>query len=159
MCDLKPEGCIVAHVVPRLDGRRSADGQWAARCPVHADDHRSLSISIGTRGQRIVWKCWAKCSPEAVRDAMLRKGINSGCIPMRRRKPSEPPPDPDAFAEIEEIIMTDAANPQRMRLRIGMVLWQCGRNEAAAKLGISRATAYRVVSPVRQNPKTKQSHG
>lgn len=143
------------HLGLALDVRPGSNGQWAARCPGHDDAKRSLSLTIGSKGQRIVWKCHAGCEAGEVRRAMLAKRISPSCIPWnpvreRASKPA-PAPDRDVLAEIEQIILAEEGNPQRMRLLIGMALWDCGRKEAAEKLGISRATAYRAVSPVRQN--------
>lgn len=52
--------------------------------------------------------------------------------------------DVAALAAIETILLDEPDNYARMTIRIGMVLWDCDRLEAAARLGISRATAYRV---------------
>lgn len=54
--------------------------------------------------------------------------------------------DIQALAAIETILLDEPDNYARMTIRIGMVLWDCDRLEAAARLGISRATAYRVRS-------------
>jgi hypothetical protein len=52
-------------VLGRLDGVvRQAEG-WRARCPAHADDHPSLSISRGADGQALL-HCHAGCGTEAI---------------------------------------------------------------------------------------------
>lgn len=155
-CGLKPETCVEVHICPVLDDVRPGKDRWSARCPAHVDHKGSLSISLGTKGQPIVWNCFARCDPAYVRRAMIAKGISPLCLPW------EPPRDAererDVLAEVEQIVMDDDANPQRIRLLIGMALWDCGKVEAAAKLGISRATMYRAVSPVRQKPRTAREN-
>lgn len=75
---------------------------------------------------------------------MLAKHISLNCIPFRPSRPQGDAAGANALAEVERIISEDGDNRQRMRIRIGMVLWNCDRHTAARKLGISQATAYRV---------------
>lgn len=48
-----------------LKARRAGRMKWVARCPAHDDRSPSLSISEG-HGGRILLKCFAGCSTEAV---------------------------------------------------------------------------------------------
>jgi hypothetical protein len=48
------------------------------------------------------------------------------------------------LAAIEKLITDPPAGLALMRIELGMIIWQCDRHTAARKLGISRATAYRV---------------
>ncbi len=50
----------VQEFVDRLDGVRTIQGGWTARCPAHEDDRQSLSISEGEDG-RVLLKCHAGC--------------------------------------------------------------------------------------------------
>lgn len=55
----------VERIAEALEGRQSGDG-WICRCPCHADQHHSLSVANGTKGQAVVVKCHAGCTQEAV---------------------------------------------------------------------------------------------
>jgi hypothetical protein len=55
----------VERIAEALEGRQAGDG-WLCRCPCHEDQHRSLSVANGTKGQAIVVKCHAGCLQEAV---------------------------------------------------------------------------------------------
>lgn len=160
-CDLDPEACFAEHIARRLDGCRAGAGGWRACCPTHDDHKPSLTISPG-KGLRFVWTCHARpgCDAGDIRRALLARGVDERCLGSYGRRPAPSSSrDRQVLADIEQIITDDHANPQRMRLLIGMALWECGRQEAATKLGISRATMYRAVSPVRQTPRNRQSHG
>ena len=50
--------------------RRSArQGHGLTHCPAHNDDHPSLDVD--ERGDRVVWKCYAGCSQQEVRRALI----------------------------------------------------------------------------------------
>jgi hypothetical protein len=48
---------------------RKNGSSWMARCPAHEDDHASLSIAEGDRGQ-VLLKCHAACETRAIVDAL-----------------------------------------------------------------------------------------
>jgi hypothetical protein len=50
-----------AQVAELLGARRTGAGKWMARCPVHDDQHPSLSISTGDDGRTLL-HCFAGCS-------------------------------------------------------------------------------------------------
>ena len=56
--------------------RRVLEGGTSAlvRCPAHDDNDPSLSLSRGDNG-KLVWKCFAGCSQEAVGDALRALGV------------------------------------------------------------------------------------
>ncbi len=56
-----------------LNGRRAGSG-YSACCPAHDDRKPSLSINDGEDG-RVLVKCFAGCSQEAVIDALKRLGL------------------------------------------------------------------------------------
>lgn len=58
------------------DGEPSGNG-WVACCPAHDDNKASLSITDGDSGKVLV-KCHAGCSQEAVITALRAKGLWSG---------------------------------------------------------------------------------
>lgn len=54
----------------RLEGVESTgEGKWVARCPAHDDSNPSLGVAVGSDG-RILVKCYAGCTTEAVMAAM-----------------------------------------------------------------------------------------
>lgn len=54
----------------RLEGVESTgEGKWVARCPAHDDSNPSLGVAVGNDG-RILVKCYAGCTTEAVVAAM-----------------------------------------------------------------------------------------
>lgn len=55
-----------------LAARRTGD-QWIARCPAH--DDRSPSLAIRETGGRLLLRCHAGCTYEAVRDALQARGL------------------------------------------------------------------------------------
>jgi hypothetical protein len=51
------------------NAQRAARGRWTARCPAHDDRSPSLSIKAGEDG-RVLVRCWAGCSTEAILKAL-----------------------------------------------------------------------------------------
>jgi hypothetical protein len=73
-------------ILPHLQGvRRLANGGYMARCPVHDDTNPSLSLR--EENGKLLWKCFAGCSQEAVqRELERRVGIRRETDrPTRRR--------------------------------------------------------------------------
>src|SRR5439155_21619437 len=67
------------HVAKDLGGaraRKSGSG-WVTLCPAHDDRNPSLSITEGDDG-RLLLRCHAGCSQEAVIEAVARKGVRIG---------------------------------------------------------------------------------
>lgn len=58
----------LADVLPRLEAVRPCAGGWVARCPAHSD--RNPSLSIREVDGKVLLKCFAGCSFEAIRDAL-----------------------------------------------------------------------------------------
>lgn len=52
-----------------VDGRRTGNGKWQARCPAHQDRSPSLSIGVGSDG-RVLLHCFAGCSHRAILAAL-----------------------------------------------------------------------------------------
>lgn len=53
------------ELLPRLDSiHERGNGRWSARCPAHADENPSFSISEGEKG--VLLKCWAGCTVEEI---------------------------------------------------------------------------------------------
>ena len=62
-----------SKIATALGGQRSGDG-WACKCPAHDDKHPSLSVSDGAGGKVLV-RCHAGCSQEAVISALRARGL------------------------------------------------------------------------------------
>ena len=58
--------------VSRLEHITKVPTGWTARCPAHEDHNNSLSVGEGRDG-RVLVKCFAGCTPEAIVEAM---GLN-----------------------------------------------------------------------------------
>lgn len=64
----------VKNFLSRLDNVQPLGSGWTARCPAHADEKNSLSISQGANG-RILVKCFAGCT---VKDIVQALGLTLG---------------------------------------------------------------------------------
>jgi hypothetical protein len=75
-CDKLPAVCLAEDIVPVLGQParlvQGTNDQWLVRCPAHPDAKpRSMKISTGDRGRRIVWHCYSGCGPAAIRTAII----------------------------------------------------------------------------------------
>ena len=59
----------LAGALARLEGVRRCAGGYVARCPAHSDREASLSVHEG-KGGKVLLKCFAGCSFEAIRAAL-----------------------------------------------------------------------------------------
>jgi hypothetical protein len=79
-------------LLPRLDKvRQTKAGQWTALCAAHPDKTPSLRISEAEDG-KLLLKCWAGCSAEAVVTAVgleMRDLFPDGDKKPRRSGPSQ----------------------------------------------------------------------
>jgi hypothetical protein len=137
--------CIADHLCLPLDGRPVTGGQWSARCPAHDDAKRSLSLALGTRGQRIIWLCHAGCDPADVRKALLGKGVSARCVPWKPEPPPaahQPSGAENVVAEIEKLL-AEQPNPVDFMVRVGELIWDVDDLTAARRAGIAKTTFYR----------------
>ena len=75
-----PRDCLNDHVRPYLrqpTETRSGDG-YRAVATCHDDHDPSLSVSV--LGGRVVWRCFARCSSDRARNAMIELGVPAGCL-------------------------------------------------------------------------------
>ncbi len=89
-CDVPRRQELHHHIKEHLrDPRQATDPQgkpldsYRAFAPCHDDRSRSLSISVGEK-QRIIYQCFAGCHALAVRAALIRDGVDEGCLPVPR---------------------------------------------------------------------------
>jgi hypothetical protein len=72
---------VAQLVLGKLDRVAGRDGQWTARCPAHEDHTPSLSVSIGTQGDRVLLHCHAGCNVTDICDAI---GVTTGDLYAHR---------------------------------------------------------------------------
>lgn len=73
------DACVHDHVYPHLrQPRRTANG-YRALAPCHRDLTHSFTVSRGDSG-RVIWHCFARCTSEQSRSALIRAGVPSGCL-------------------------------------------------------------------------------
>lgn len=150
-CDAPVRQCLEWHVLPRLGKyahRKLKDGtddpaSVRALCPAHDDREPSLSISIGGNG-RIIWQCFAGCSPARVRAALNLAGIPLACLPLAGKQRE------DLLDLLRAILTTDTPDHGTVRLRALAALEGYASLPRGTELeriaglaGIGRATAYR----------------
>ena len=158
--------CLGDHVLPYLDGghqARNGSHSVRGRCPACRRGADSLTISPGDRGQRLVWKCHSGCGPGEVRAALIQAGVHPECLGgwlSRDRPATAQPREPagdDRAAAIEKVISSTRPGPVQA-LWVGAVLWHGGQMprgaallDLAARVGVSRSTAYEVAASISRN--------
>jgi hypothetical protein len=146
-CESPVRECLAWHVTPHVSNPRPNEQGTSVRalCPAHDDGEHSLSISAGTKGQRVVWNCFAGCGRGRVRAALIALGIPAGCLP-RVAKEKE-----DLLDLLQRILTADTADHAVVRLRALAAiegyegdLPRGGELDRLAMLAsMGRATAYR----------------
>lgn len=64
---------ITARIIAKALGARKSGTSWMACCPAHKD--RSPSLSITSKGGRVLVKCFAGCSQESVIGELRKSGL------------------------------------------------------------------------------------
>jgi hypothetical protein len=82
-------------VLGRVKYVRKTENGWMALCPAHRDAQRSLSLAEGDEG-RVLLKCFAGCSAEAVTKALGLKMTD--LFNDERKEPAKAPPAVNANA-------------------------------------------------------------
>jgi hypothetical protein len=77
------EQLLAEPVAKQLEARRTGVGRWMAKCPAHDDSSPSLSIASG-RGGRLLLRCWAGCSLDAI--------LRASGLTIQNLFPQGPPP-------------------------------------------------------------------
>jgi hypothetical protein len=143
-CQATAAECLHDHIRPHLSHPRSAadDKSYRALCPVHDDHEHSLSVSLGTKGQRIVCRCFAGCEPGRVRARLITAGIRAACLPRSAAEQK------DSDEQILALLTSDLGHAE-VRLRIAAILVADGQlprgaalDEFAASFRVSRRSAY-----------------
>lgn len=75
-----PRECLEDHVRLHLRQPRETSGGdiYRALATCHADTDPSLTVSV--RGGRVVWHCFAGCSSDRARNAMIVLGVPARCL-------------------------------------------------------------------------------
>lgn len=149
-CGRDAAECVVQHwcEIAELHLRCTRAGQqWDGWCPVHGKPGLSLTV----KGKGLLWKCHCgdPC-PQDVLTAALRE-LLPDCV--SGRKPSAPK-GTVARAELEALVGLSGV---ALELKFHALMWQMTPQEAAAKLGMSRATYYRAVSGVSNLRRNRRS--
>jgi len=83
---------VTAEQIAQALGGRKSGGGWVAKCPAH--DDRRPSLSLSDSGDKVLWRCHAGCTQEAVQGALEQRGLLNGKSaadvapnPSRRRVP------------------------------------------------------------------------
>src|SRR5215472_9953886 len=86
-CADDPPYCIGLHIAPRLSAAtRQPGGSWRADCPLHrGTPGGTITISPGTRGARVVIRCFAPACPafgqwRKLRPALIGAGVPATCL-------------------------------------------------------------------------------
>ncbi len=61
------------QIAAALDGKKSGNGHWMARCPAH--EERTPSFRISDRDGRVLVHCFGGCSKESVIEALRSRGL------------------------------------------------------------------------------------
>jgi hypothetical protein len=76
----------VAELLPRLECVWTVRNGWTARCPAHRDRNPSMSIREGRDG-RVLLKCFAGCTVEAICGALQIRVSELFASPSEKREP------------------------------------------------------------------------
>ena len=128
------EDCAADHWSPTLDGRREANGQWRARCPV--PDCRSLrALEYDAPGKHVRWRSFCgHHDKEAIRPYLVK--LVGQCMPSGQRVA------PIRHADLEALALSGLPP---LALKVQMLIYAgMTSTEAMDKLNIERATRYRV---------------
>lgn len=98
--------CMVLEKLHRVT--RTGENQWEARCPAHADNAPSLSLTTG-RKRTVVMDCHAGCEYTSVVAALVNLGVDesiargeSAGLRVRLRAVPDPPSKPALPPRMEE---------------------------------------------------------
>lgn len=107
--------------VTLLSGAHRSGNGWVARCPAHEDRRPSFSVTEGQNG-RVLVRCHAGCSTEAILDALgLRKSdlfADETRNPVLPRKPRQTPPAfPETKSQRRQFVTAEEAFEDLVRWR------------------------------------------
>lgn len=109
----------VYRVLQKLEGVKTGEGGWTARCPAHPDREASLSVGQGDDG-RVLLKCFAGCSAEeivaAIGLAMADLFENSEQQSGRRSKRASNKDDADETEQREGLTVAEYAEAKGLPL-------------------------------------------
>lgn len=73
--------CLHDHIRPHLRRAKLGDDGKTLRAlaPCHDDREPSLTVSIG-QVRPVIWRCFAKCSQEQTRRALIEDGVDPRCL-------------------------------------------------------------------------------
>lgn len=145
-CDFPPLQCLEWHIKPHLEEPKpNGTGSYRARCPAHDDDEPSLGVSVANSDKkRIVWNCFTCKNRVKVRRALIRAGIDPGCLPLTTTEKE------DLLDELYRIATADTPDHGAVRFSIVSALEGLREQPAGAEVDriaglahVHRATGYR----------------
>ncbi len=110
----------VAELLPRLECVRAVRNGWIARCPAHRDRNPSLSLREGRDG-RVLLKCFAGCTVEAICIALRIRVSELFASPGEKREPL-PPIVREAQRELIEAGLRSRLTPSEREQPVTVVL-------------------------------------
>lgn len=119
----------VEEIITRLDAKKNGVGH-KAKCPAHGDTHASLSIGVGDG--KILVKCHAGCTAEAICGALGMK-VSDLFSDDARRKQKITVTDIAAHKKLSPTFLRDLGVHDLDRGGIGITYRDCDRNVAAVK--------------------------
>jgi hypothetical protein len=109
---------ILPHLRTKRISKRNGERHVLAHCPAHDDANPSLSLTEKADGT-LLWKCFAGCSQDAVREALERlAGIQPATarpIAPRRRQQQQPASDaPEMAQRLRNFGIAELADAKRL---------------------------------------------
>lgn len=149
--------CRALHIAPNLRDATQDGTDWEAKCPVCG--HGGFRLSQPSRSRyRHIWVCACrrcKCSPDAIRAALLALEITPGCLGSYALD-LKPASDPVAAAELREAVDLILSWPGLDASQVRIILAEArgdkipddysGFVRFAKGIGIGQANAYKVAA-------------
>jgi DNA-binding transcriptional ArsR family regulator len=109
---------ILPHLRTKRISKRNGERHVLAHCPAHDDANPSLSLTEKADGT-LLWKCFAGCSQDAVREALERlAGVQPATarpIAPRRRQQQQPASDaPEMAQRLRNFGIAELADAKRL---------------------------------------------
>ena len=121
-CGLGPDKCRCDCIAARLDDPEPDGTDFEARCPVCGHGGFRISRPTRSRALRHIWTCACKrckCSPGAIRAALLRRDISRACLGSydgNAPKDIRPEVARNQSLAIRDILATPQLRPADMRI-------------------------------------------
>lgn len=158
-CKAEPISCRRKHIADAHleDARPNSRRSWQidARCPVCG--HGGFAITAGDQGPyppRHIWHCNChRCHPADIRAALIRRGVNEGCLGNYARRMSQSSSEDIDIIKMRAALAAVLSDPNiralaDLKLRVAEVIWGeaptdwFGFLEFAERAGVQRSKRY-----------------